>query len=80
MFTIIQLLLDTAPLPVVLLCIICATVVILAALMLCALFPELGTTIADIVDTWRNPGYSRCRQTHRRSRSRVNQAKQRKMR
>jgi hypothetical protein len=79
MLTIIQLL-DMAPLPVVLLSIICTTVVILAALMLCALFPELGTTIADIVDVWRNPGCSRSRKNHRRSRSRMIQEKQRKMR
>lgn len=46
-------LLDAVPLPVVLLAIICATVIALVTLMLCARFPELGTTIAEIIYAWR---------------------------
>ena len=72
MFTLIQLL-DALPFPVVLLIIICATTIILAALVLCALFPQMGTTIADIVDAWRTPRRPRRRQApRRRSQSRAN--------
>ena len=75
MFTLIQLL-DTLPLPMVLLFIICATAIILAALVLCALFPQMGTAIADIVDAWRAPRRPRRRQAHRRrSRNRANRGK-----
>lgn len=49
-------LLDAAPLPVLLLAIICVTVVIVVALVLCAFFPEMGATIADILYAWRAPG------------------------
>ena len=52
MITLTQLL-DAVPLPVLLLAIICATVVALAALVLCALFPGMGMAIADIIYAWR---------------------------
>jgi hypothetical protein len=79
MITLTQLL-DAVPLPVLLLAIICATVVVLVALVLCALFPGMGTTIADIVYAWRTsrrPG----RRHHRpRLQSRANQGKRGKVR
>jgi hypothetical protein len=72
--------LDAAPLPVLLLSIICATVIILAALVLCALFPGMGTTIDNIVYTWRTGGRPRRRRNRRRPPRRANQGKRGKIR
>ena len=79
MITLTQIL-DAAPLPVLLLSITCATVIILAALVLCALFPGMGTTIADFVYAWRAFRCPRRRRNRRRPPRRANQGKRGKTR
>ncbi len=79
MITLTQLL-DAVPLPVLLLAIICATVVVLVALVLCTLFPGMGTAIADIVYAWRASRHPGRRNQRPRLPRRAHQGKRGKVR
>jgi hypothetical protein len=68
-------LLDAVPQPVLLLVIICATVIILVALVLCAFHPEMGTTIIDIIYAWRASRQARRRSQRRRPQRRAYQGR-----